>query len=284
LVLGRTEDAHVVASETCALDTIGAELVREVEPGEFLMINEEGLHSRSIANDRDEAFCVFEFVYFARPDSNFAGANVHHVRKELGRVLARRYPVEADVVTGVPDSSLSAATGYAEEAGIPYEMGLIKNRYIGRTFIQPSQEARARGVKIKLNPIRQILQGNRVVLVDDSIVRGTTSKHLIKLFREAGATEVHVRISSAPYRHSCYYGIDTPDSDQLLAHGRSVDEVCELIGADSLAYLTVEDMVEATGVADRVGFCSSCFSGDYPVKPEDARQGLEVEERGRGVQ
>jgi len=270
LVMGRTETGHVVASETCALDAVGAEYVRDVEPGELLVIDEDGLKSRRFA-EAGEAFCIFEFVYFARPDSHFKNANVHLVRKEMGRLLARRFPVDADVVTGVPDSSISAASGYAEEAGIPYQVGLIKNRYIGRTFIQPSQEVRDRGVEIKLNPIKQVLDGQRVVLVDDSIVRGTTSRHLIQLLRDAGAREVHMRLSSSPYRYACYYGIDTPDTSELLAHNRTVEEVRETIGADSLAFLAVEDMVKAIGLAG-MGFCDACFTGEYPVEPVDIKR------------
>ncbi len=268
LVLGRLNGTFVVASETCALETIGAEFVREIEPGELLVIPKEGeVYSLQIDKGEREAFCVFEYIYFARPDSDFRNRNVHLVRKNLGRFLAEDYPVIADVVTGVPDSSISAASGYAEEAKIPYQMGLIKNRYLGRTFIQPTQRLRERGVRLKLNPIKQVVWGKRVVLVDDSIVRGTTAKHIVQLLRLAGAKEVHLRISSPPYRFPCYYGIDTSQASELVAVGRSVEEIREMIGADSLEFLSVKRMVEACGFSYD-SFCTACFTGDYPVSLE----------------
>ncbi|MFO8060358.1 MAG: amidophosphoribosyltransferase, partial [Bacillota bacterium] len=245
-----------------------AQFVRDVQPGEMIIINDEGLRSVRITEKTRPSLCIFEFIYFARPDSNLQGHNVHQVRKQLGRYLAVDHPVEADVVSGVPASSLSAASGYAEEARIPYEMGLVRNRYIGRTFIQPSDELRRQGVRLKLNPLRKVVQGRRVVLVDDSIVRGTTSRILVELLRAAGAKEIHLRISSPPYRHSCHYGIDTSRRGELIAAGRSVEEVRRIVGADSLAYLDAERVAQAAGGC-RGDFCTACFDGDYPVPPEE---------------
>ena len=280
LCLGHLNGGWVVASETCALDTVGAHFVREVAPGEFLIIDDDGINSMRIENrtDRRPTPCVFEHIYFARPDSNIGGFNVHQARKNMGRFLAQDHPVEADVVTGVPDSSISAATGYAEEAGIPYEMGLVRNRYIGRTFIQPGDELRQRGVRLKLNPLLKVVQDRRVVLVDDSIVRGTTSKILVRLLREAGAREVHLRISSPPYRHACYYGIDTSAQGQLIAAGRSVAEVQQIIGVDSLAYLSEERVVRACG-GEPGDFCLACFNGEYCVPIGEAGDKLSLEGR-----
>ncbi len=273
MALGRLDGAYVVASETCAFDTIGATFVRDVEPGELLAIDAHGVHSERFAEAPRKALCTFEYIYFARPDSDIDGINVHTVRKRLGRVLARSAPVAADVVIGVPDSSISAATGYAEEAGIPYEIGLIKNRYIGRTFIQPSQEQRQSGVHLKLNAVRRVVTGQRVVIVDDSIVRGTTSKRLVELVREAGASEVHMRISSPPVTHPCFYGIDTSDRTKLIAARQSVAEIERSIGADSLAYLTEEQMLSAFGFEGAAmglhPFCNACFTGRYPTRLYD---------------
>lgn len=267
LALARMGDAYVVASETCAFDTIGAEFVRDVEPGEMIIIDKAGLHSERYASSAKKALCTFEYIYFARPDSDIDGFNVHMVRKQLGRVLARQTPVEADVVIGVPDSSISAAIGFAEELAIPYEIGLIKNKYSGRTFIQPSQDLRSLGVRLKLNAVRKIVAGKRVVMVDDSLVRGTTSARLVSLLREAGATEVHVRITSPPVKHSCYYGIDTSAREELIAARKTVEEIQEFIGADSLAYLDEEGMLSVFGVEDVThhGFCNACFTGKYPT-------------------
>ncbi|MDQ7793589.1 MAG: amidophosphoribosyltransferase [bacterium] len=265
LALGRLGDAYLLASESCAFDAAGAEFVREVEPGEMVVVDRHGLRSTPALPPGRPAFCVFEFIYIARPDSDLQGMNVHAVRKELGRRLARNYPVEADIVTGVPDSSISAASGYAEEARIPYEMGLVKNRYIGRTFIQPHQEARDLGVTLKLNPLRKVIDGQRVVLVDDSIVRGTTSRHIVRLLREAGAREVHLRIASPPYRWPCYFGIDTSSRGELVAAVRDGEEVRRLVGADSLKHLSLEELVAGTGAG---GCCLACFNGDYPVPVE----------------
>ncbi|HLN62857.1 MAG TPA: amidophosphoribosyltransferase [Symbiobacteriaceae bacterium] len=266
LQLGRLGDSWVVASESCAFDTVGAEFVREVAPGELISISKGGvLRSKTAVKSAEARPCMFEFIYFARPDSQLEGVNMHAVRKEMGRVLAREAPAEADIVIGVPDSSISAATGYAEASGIPYEVGLIKNRYIARTFILPSKSRREAALKLKLNPLRKVIEGKRVVLVDDSIVRGTTSKHLVNLLREAGAREVHMRISSPPYRHACHYGIDTTAVKDLVAKGRNIDQIRDEIGADSLAYLSTEGMVQAVTGSSGAGFCLACFTGDYPV-------------------
>ncbi|HEY8347085.1 MAG TPA: amidophosphoribosyltransferase [Symbiobacteriaceae bacterium] len=276
LQLGRLGDAWVLASESCAFDTIGAEFVREVAPGEMITISRGGvLRSQTVITPVVPSPCIFEFIYFARPDSQLEGVNMHAVRKEMGRQLAREAPADADIVIGVPDSSISAATGYAEESGIPYEVGLVKNRYIARTFILPSQARRQSALKLKLNPLRKVMEGKRVVLVDDSIVRGTTSRYLVALLREAGAREVHLRISSPPYRFPCHYGIDTSRGKELVAKGRDVEAIRDEIGADSLYYLSLEGMVEAVR---RIGstasnFCLACFTGDYPVPiPEEAEQ------------
>lgn len=279
LCLGRfPEGGWVVASETCALDATGAEFVREIRAGEMLVIDDNGLRSVQALEAGKPSLCAFEYIYLARPDSNFEGRNVHAVRKALGRRLAEDHPVEADIVSGVPDSSVSAASGYAEQAGIPYEMGLVKNRYIGRTFIQPSTTARAFGVQVKLNPLRKVLEGRRVVLIDDSIVRGTTSRRIVGLLREAGATEVHLRIASPPYRHPCFYGIDTSAEGELIAATQSVDQIRQAVGADSLGYLSTQALHETvTGlpdwpVAERL--CMACFTGSYPVDVSEAHSKL----------
>ncbi len=258
---------YFLASETCAFDTIGANFIRDVEPGEMVVLDEEGLHSRQVIEDTRTNLCVFEYIYFARPDSNLLGINVHLVRRELGRRLAREHPVEADIVSGVPDSSIAAASGFAEEAGLPYEMGLVKNRYIGRTFIKPTQKMREEGVDLKLNPVRKIVEGKRVVLVDDSVVRGTTSIRLIRIMRRAGAKEVHLRISSPPVIGSCYYGIDTPEPDDLIAHKNPPEEIARITGADSLGYLSMGEVLTAVGLPEE-NLCRACFTGDYPVPPD----------------
>ncbi|WP_044895046.1 amidophosphoribosyltransferase [Bacillus alveayuensis] len=268
LSIGRIGDAYVVASETCAFDVVGATYEREVEPGELIIINHEGLHSERFAEKRPRSICSMEYIYFARPDSNVDGINIHTARKNLGKRLALEAPVEADVVTGVPDSSISVAIGYAEATGIPYELGLIKNRYVGRTFIQPSQALREQGVKMKLSPVRGVVVGKRVVMVDDSIVRGTTSKRIVNMLREAGATEVHVRISAPPITHPCFYGIDMSTREELIAASHSVEEIRQLIGADSLAFLSPEGLVEAIGRPNDSpwrGQCMSCFTGKYSL-------------------
>ncbi|WP_413304307.1 amidophosphoribosyltransferase [Bacillus sp. 1P10SD] len=266
LSLGMLGDAYVVASETCAFDVVGAEYIREIMPGELLIINDNGLTSERFAVSTTKAICMMEYVYFSRPDSNIHGINVHTARKNLGKRLALEAPIDADVVTGVPDSSISAAIGYAEEAGIPYEMGLIKNRYVGRTFIQPSQSLREQGVKMKLSAVRGVVEGKRVVMVDDSIVRGTTSRRIVSLLKEAGATEVHVVISSPPIKNPCFYGIDTSTKEELIASDKSVEEIRELIGADSLTFLTVEGMMHALGQEGTNGYCLGCFTGNYPTE------------------
>lgn len=268
LSLGKLGDAWVVASETCAFDIIGAEHVRSVEPGELIIINDKGLESERFAPAADSAMCSMEYVYFARPDSNIDDINIHSARKRCGKQLAREVHIEADIVTGVPDSSISAAIGFSEESGIPYELGLIKNRYVGRTFIEPSQELREQGVKMKLSPVRQVVDGKRVVMVDDSIVRGTTSKRIVNLLKEAGATEVHVVIGSPPLISPCFYGVDISTDSELIAAGRTVEEVREIIGADSLTFLSAEGMLESIGRSDEMkncGQCLACFTGDYPT-------------------
>ncbi|KEO81543.1 amidophosphoribosyltransferase [Tumebacillus flagellatus] len=267
MVLGKVGDAYCVSSESCAFDTIGAKFIRDIEPGEMLVISKDGVESHRFAGQAKKALCTFEYIYFARPDSDIDGYNVHHVRKDFGRLLYQEHPVEADVVIGVPDSSISSAIGYAEESGIPYEIGLIKNRYIGRTFIQPSQELRARGVRLKLNAVRKIVEGKRVVLIDDSIVRGTTSGRIVTMLREAGAVQVHVRIASPPVTHSCFYGIDTSAKEELIASRKSVEEIREYIGADSLAYLSESNMMRAFGIeGSDHGHCNACFNGKYPTE------------------
>ena len=268
LSLGKLGDAWVVASETNAFDIIGAELVRSIDPGELLIINNDGCRSTRYVEKKDRAICTMEYVYFSRPDSDIDGINIHMARKRLGKQLAKEIQIEADVVTGVPDSSISAAIGFSEASGIPYELGLIKNRYVGRTFIQPSQDLRERGVKMKLSPVNQVVKGKRVIMVDDSIVRGTTSRHIVKLLKDAGATEVHVVISSPPLKNPCFYGIDISSDSELIAANNSVDEIRKLIGADTLTFLSVEGMVEAIGRSDEeknCGHCLACFTGEYPT-------------------
>lgn len=269
LSIGQVGDSFCVASETCAFDIIGAEYIRDVKPGEFIIINDDGLHSEQFSYSTASAMCTMEYVYFSRPDSNISGINIHTARKNLGKRLAREANIDADVVTGVPDSSISAAIGYAEETGIPYEMGLIKNRYVGRTFIKPSQALREQGVKMKLAPVRRVVEGKRVVVVDDSIVRGTTSKRIVKMLKEAGATEVHVAISSPPMKFPCFYGIDISTDEELMAAQHSVEEMRQIIGADSLTFLSVEGTVEAIGRGDEgeyCGQCMACFTGKYPTE------------------
>ncbi|NLZ92604.1 MAG: amidophosphoribosyltransferase [Firmicutes bacterium] len=268
LSLGKMANGYVLSSETCAFDTVGAEFVRDIEPGELIIIDENGLHSERFAPTMRQALCAFEYIYFARPDSNLHGRNVHLVRKRLGRRLAQEHPVEADVVTGVPDSSLSAASGVAEQLGLPYEMGFIKNRYIGRTFIQPTAEIRALGVQLKLNAVRQIVEGKRVVIVDDSIIRGTTSVRIVKMLRHAGAKEVHVLITSPPVTAPCYYGINTSSQSELIAARMSVEEIRKTIDADYLGFLSEEGLLECINLP-KDGFCTACFSGRYPIAPDN---------------
>lgn len=262
LSIGRLGDGFVVSSETCALDAVGAEFLRDVEPGEIATLDGKGIRSTDYSMYKRHAICAMEYIYFARPDSDIERCNVHAFRKRSGRLLWQESPAEADVVVGVPDSSLSAAMGFAEASGIPYEMGLIKNRYIGRTFIQPSQAMREKGVRMKLSAVGSLVRGRRVALVDDSIVRGTTSQRIVRLLREAGATEVHVRIASPPITHPCFYGVDTSTYDELLCARKSPEEVCRLIGADSLHFLSREALLKAGG---RDELCMACFTGRYPT-------------------
>ena len=265
LAIGRLRDAWVVASETCAFDLIGAEYVRDVEPGEMLRISKGGLESIRFAPERTHQHCIFEHVYFARPDSIVFGRGVNATRERLGRLLARECPAIADIVVPVPDSGVPAAIGYAAESGIPFRMGLIRNHYIGRTFIEPEQAIRDFGVRLKLNPVRRLLEGHRVVLVDDSIVRGTTSRKIVRMVREAGAAEVHVRISCPPTASPCHYGIDTPTKIELIASRNSIEQIREFIGADSLGYLSLESLRAA--LEDTEGkFCTSCYTGVYPTE------------------
>jgi len=267
LSLGIREGSPVVASETCAFDLIGAKFERDVEPGEIVKLSREGFSSNRFAFPLSTP-CVFEHVYFARPDSNVFGRSVAASRQGFGRRLAREHPVEADVVIPVPDSGMYAALGFAEESAIPFAMGLVRNHYVGRTFIEPKQAIRHFGVKVKLNPVREVVEGKRVVMVDDSIVRGTTSRKIVRMLREAGAREVHVRISSPPTMNSCHYGIDTPTRTELIAANQSVEEIREYIEADSLGYLSVEGMLEAFGRPQQAT-CTACFTGIYPVEIEE---------------
>lgn len=264
LALGKIDGAWVLSSETCAFDLIHAEFVREVEPGEVVIIDKNGLRSEFPFQKERKAFCIFEYVYFARPDSMINDINVARVRTEMGRELARRYPVEADVVVPVPDSGNYAALGFAAELGIPYDHAFVRNHYIGRTFLQPSQLIRDFNVRVKLNLIKEAVEGKRVVVIDDSIVRGTTAKARVVNLREAGAKEVHMRISCPPHRFACHYGIDFPDPEKLLANQLTHEKICEYLGADSLGYLDVDGMVRATGQAPE-SFCMACFTGQYPV-------------------
>ncbi|MEO9223699.1 MAG: amidophosphoribosyltransferase [Acidimicrobiales bacterium] len=266
LALGRLDDGWVLASESPAFDIVGATFVRELDPGEMVVIDAEGVRSSAVfpAERLDPKLCIFEFVYFARPDTQLYGRSVHHARVRMGEELAAQAPVEADMVMGVPESGLPAAEGFARASGIPYGQGLVKNRYIGRTFIAPSQRMRALGVRMKLNPLRENIAGKRLVVVDDSIVRGTTQHQLVAMLREAGATEVHLRITSPPVRWSCFYGIDTGTRSELLAANLTVDEITRYLGVDSLAYISLEGLTAATGAAG-AGFCTACFTGTYPV-------------------
>lgn len=272
LCIGKTEKGYVLASESSAFDVMGAELVRDVEPGEMVTITPEGIQSEFFQSLPRRAGCIFEYIYFARPDSIMDGINVYEARKNSGRVLAKECPVEADMVMAVPDSSIPVALGYAEASGIPYGEGLIKNRYIGRTFIQPTQAIRELAVKLKLSPMAANIKGKKLILIDDSIVRGTTSKRIVETLKQAGAKEVHVRVSSPPVAYSCYFGIDTPDRNQLIGAVKTVDEIRKIIHADSLHYLTPEGLVEALGKPEK-NFCLACFDGNYPMElPEKAQQ------------
>ena len=269
LVLGRLGDGYIVASETCALDLIGATYVREIEPGEIVLINKDGLTSVKIPVQTRQALCVFEYVYFSRPDSIVFGENVHLVRKEFGKTLAREHPVDADFVMAIPDSGNSAALGYSEEAGIPFEIGMTRNHYVGRTFIQPEQSIRDIKVKIKLNPIASVLKGKRVVVVDDSLVRGTTSRQRVAAIRQAGAKEVHLRMSSPPICFPCHFGIDTPKREKLIAAQKEIEEIRRYIDADSLGYLSLDGMLKAIQTHNPKQICVGCFNGKYPLKVQN---------------
>jgi amidophosphoribosyltransferase len=277
LVVGRLADSWIVTSETCALDIIGADFVRDVEPGEIVIVDADGLHSVKPFTRKAERFCVFEYIYFARPDSVMEGRSVYAARKRIGQELARESPVDADVVVPVPDSGVPAAIGYSQEAGIPFELGIIRNHYVGRTFIEPTDQIRHLGVRLKHNASRDDLKGKRVILVDDSIVRGTTSTKIVDMVRNAGAREVHMRISSPPTTHPCFYGIATPERDQLLAARFDVDEMARFIGVDSLAFISIDGLYRAMGDAGRdplaPRFCDACFTGDYPIPLVDADDG-----------
>lgn len=278
LCLGKREDFYVLASESCALDTVDAEFIKDVEPGEIVIINKEGIRSIKKRQGGPSSSCIFEFVYFARPDSVIDGRNVHMARWQAGRLLAEEQPADADLVIGVPDSGTVSALGYAEASGIPFGIGLIKNRYVGRTFIKATPMSRAIGVKIKLNAVREVVKGKRLVMVDDSIVRGTTSGLIVNLLKEAGAKEVHVRVSSPTIVHSCYFGIDTSSRKELIGAQRKVEEIREHIGADSLGYLSLEGLIKATGLpADK--FCAGCFTGTYPIEVPREGKGYLYEKR-----
>jgi len=266
LCLGRRGNTYIVASETCALDILGAEFLRDIEPGEVLLIDKTGLHQICHKPAPQKGVCIFEYIYFARPDSTIDGVNVQVSREIAGRILARAHPVEADIVTGVPDSGIGAAIGFAAESGIPYDTAFVKNKYIARTFIAPEQRLREQAVRIKLNPIRHKVEGKRVVMVDDSIVRGTTGTRIVKLLKDAGAKEVHVRIASPPFRFPCYFGTDIPDTQYLTANLYDIEGIRKLLGADSLGYLPLEALPQLIGSS---GFCSGCFTGKYPIDIQD---------------
>ena len=268
LVIGKRDNSYILASETCALDAVGAEFVRDVKPGEIVMLDKDGITSDESLCTVKPAKCIFEYIYFARPDSYVDGVSVYNSRIMAGKILAQMHPADADIVVGVPDSGNAAAMGFALQAGIPYRVGFIKNTYVGRTFIKPKQSARESSVKIKLNVLKEVVAGKRVVMVDDSIVRGTTSGLIVKMLKDAGATEVHVRISSPPFLFPCYFGTDVPSCDQLIAHQHTIDQICQLIGADSLDGERLPELIEGD-----TGYCDACFSGNYPVEPpkEDIR-------------
>jgi amidophosphoribosyltransferase len=272
LVLGKLGESYVVSSETCALDIVGAEFIRDIEPGEIVIINNDGIKSEYYTSNRELRVCGMEFIYIARPDSSIQGVNVHTSRKNAGRILAKESPTKADVVIASPDTGISAAIGYAEATGIPYELGVIKNRYIGRTFIAPSQNLREIGVKMKLSAIRSIIEGKSVILIDDSIVRGTTMRHMSKLLKETGAREVHTKVASPLFKYPCYYGIGLPSPKQLISHKRDATKVAKLIGMDSVACISEKGLAEAIGIDDNGkcgGLCMACLNGDYPTHLQD---------------
>ena len=265
LVMGKLDDAVIFCSETCALEAVGARFIRDIEPGEIVIVENGEVRSVDSGLKRPMKKCVFEYIYFARPDSVIDGISVAAARREAGRILTRKHPCECDIVIGVPESGIDAALGFAAESGITYEKGFVKNSYVGRTFIKPSQEQRKQAVKIKLNPISAVVNGKRVVIIDDSIVRGNTIANQVNMLRNAGATEVHVRISSPPFMHPCYYGTDVPDEDYLIACQHTIPEICEIIGADSLGYLEPKDLDDMLG-GDGFRYCDACFTGDYPER------------------
>ena len=271
LVLGKLPDNRgwVVSSETCGLDIVGAEYVREVAPGEIIRINSEGISSQIAVEPERRASCLFEYVYFARPDSVMDGISVYQSRRSMGRILAQEAPVEADLVLGVPDSGLPSAMGYAIESGIPYSDGIVKNRYVGRTFIEPTNEMRQMGIRVKLNPLSSVISGKRLIVIDDSVVRGNTSKKLVDMLKSAGAREVHLRIVSPEVRWPCFYGIDTDTQDQLIAANMTNEEMCDFIGCDSLAFISVQGLHNAV-CSEHEGFCDACFTGNYPVEISDS--------------
>jgi amidophosphoribosyltransferase len=267
LCIGKRDNAYFLSSETAALDTVGAEFVRDVLPGEIVTITHEGIASDTSMSQERKASCIFEYIYFARPDSVIDGVSVYESRINAGRILAKSHPVEADLVVGVPESGNAAALGYSLESGIPYGVAFVKNSYVGRTFIKPKQQMRESSVKVKLNVLSEVVKGKRVIMIDDSIVRGTTSERIVTMLKNAGASEVHVRISSPPFMHPCYYGTDIPSGDQLIAHNHTVDEICEMIGADSLGYLEVDRLSDM--ICGNCGYCDACFTGRYPIEPPD---------------
>lgn len=272
LCIGIIGNSYVLASESCALDAVGARFERDVNPGEIVMIDSDGVKSVQTEVPEKSQLCIFEFVYFARPDSCIDGVSVHQARIEAGMILAREHPVDADLVIGAPDGGLNAALGFSRESGIPYGQGLLKNRYVGRTFIQPDQEQREAGVRIKFNAMRSEIEGKRVVMVDDSIVRGTTTRRIVQMLKDAGAKEVHMRVSSPPYRYPCYFGIDISSSKQLVASSHSLEEIRRMIGADSLGYLSLEGLLK-TPKGAKCGFCTACFNADYPMEvPEEGNK------------
>ncbi|MDR1134817.1 MAG: amidophosphoribosyltransferase [Clostridiales Family XIII bacterium] len=278
LCIGKFEGHYIFASESCAIDAVGGEFIRDVLPGEIIVVEDGVMHPMDSGVHAPKSFCSFEFIYFSRPDSVLEGLSVESARQEMGKCLAKQSPVDADIVIGVPDSGISAAIGYAIGSGIPYGVGLIKNRYIGRTFIQPSQGQRERAVKLKLNPLAANIKGKRVIMIDDSIVRGTTSARIVSALRDAGAKEVHMRISSPPFMYPCYFGTDVPDSEMLIAYNNSIEETANIIGADSLAYLSLEalgSVVEGAGCP----ICDACFSGRYPVDPPSISEKNQFEQR-----
>ncbi|MFQ5866530.1 MAG: amidophosphoribosyltransferase [bacterium] len=278
LCLGKLDNAYCVASETCALDLIQAEYLRDIEPGEILFIDKNGLRSVKPFSGGKHSFCIFEFIYFARPDSNIFGKSVYLARKRLGMQLARECPVKADLVMPIPDSGNYAALGYAEESGVPFEMGMVRNHYVGRTFIEPSQYVRDLGVKVKLNPVREVLKDKRIVIVEDSIVRGTTSRTRMRTLRDAGAKEVHMRVSCPPHRFPCFYGIDFPTKSELIASSHTLKEIKDYIGLDSIGYLSLEGMLNSMYL-DREEFCTACFDGNYPVPVEEEVSKYRLEQK-----